>query len=77
MGKKHSKINHCYKTDCQDCKQSWKCSFITRKYSPLYKKIRRLKRNGRVDHMSIKEFRSILQHQPKGDSADELALKDS
>lgn len=78
MGKKHSLINYCYKTDCNNCRQGWyTCLSRIHNYGPLYAKIRNLKQNGRVDHMSIEEFRSKLRYQPKGDSADELALKGS
>ena len=71
MGKKHSIINHCYKTNCNEC--GFNCIW-TSGYGPLFKKIRNLKQGGRVDHISIEEFRSKLRYQPKG--VDERTLKE-
>lgn len=74
MGKKHSIINYCYR-NCNEC-QRCKCYSWRGDYKPLYAKIKSVKRNGSVDHLSIEEFRLEIRHQPKGVSADKLALKD-
>lgn len=87
MGKKHSIINYCYKTDCKACQsnynnytgKNWQ-RFGTCHYSEyfnnLFKKIRELKEKyDPIGQLPIEEFRQKLRHQLKSVSADRLALK--